>query len=128
MSNQTVPPVKETSKLNDFFDFKLMVFPVIVKIIYILGLISFTIGAGKAIIDWRGDDNVAYLLLLIPLVPIYAIVSHLLLEFAVVMFSILNVLREIRDMMAGNMAANRQYMVAMNQNNGAAPYSPTPMQ
>ena len=126
MSNQTVSSVKETSKMKDFFDFKLMVFPFIVKIIYILGLISFTFGMGKWLIDWS-DDKPAYLLLLILLVPIYAIVSHLLLEFAVVMFSILNVLRDIRDMLAGNMATNRQYMAAMNQNNSAAPYSPNPM-
>ena len=85
------------SAWSDFCNFRIMLFPQIIKILWFLGMIVSTLGGLFLIIGGisRGAWGSAGLGLLVLLFS--PIVTHLLLEFTMVPFSIMEILREIRD-------------------------------
>lgn len=94
------PP--KQSRFSEFINFKLMIFPFVVKIIYVLGCIGAVFGAlfsiGQVINNVRDGAFVAgYIIGTIFGTIAFFFVFHIFLEFLVVVFSILDVSREIRD-------------------------------
>lgn len=85
------------SAWKDFCNFKIMLFPMIVKWLWgLIFIFSFGLGSGQVILGiFHGPRSFILIgLLVILLTPI---VAHLLLEFILLPFSTLDVLREIRD-------------------------------
>ncbi|MBR7105199.1 MAG: hypothetical protein IKC65_09650 [Lentisphaeria bacterium] len=82
---------------NDFLSFKRNVFPVIVRFIYFVSILGCFIKGLSLIFSERG--SVAAGILVIILGPI---VFHLILEFLLLLFSILDVLIEIRNTLQEN--------------------------
>ena len=80
--------------LSDFIDFKIMIFPYIVKILYILSLLF--IYAAILFNNNTGSVAANFGILVLTFVPI-AFGVHLIFEFIILQFSILDVLREVRN-------------------------------
>lgn len=89
------------SSWHDFCSFKIMLFPQIIKFFWFLGLIASTLGGIVQIVlgiangSWQSAGLGLLVLIFSP------IVTHLLLEFILLPFSILEILREIRDSALG---------------------------
>ena len=75
---------------KDFFAFKLNIFPVIVRFIYILSVILCIYGG--IITCARGQAVLG-----IGMILLYPILIHLVLEFILLLFTMVDILREIRD-------------------------------
>ena len=83
-----------TKWLSDFIDFKIMIFPYILKILYVLSLL--VIYAVILFNNNTGSVAANFVILVVACIPI-AIVVHLIFEFIILQFSILDVLREVRN-------------------------------
>ncbi len=88
---------EKRSGWKDFCSFKIMLFPLIVKALWILGLVISTVGGLVQIIAGivNGSWGVVGIGLLVLILS--PLVTHLILEFILLPFSILEILREIRD-------------------------------
>ena len=113
--------------LKDFFTFKMMVFPVIVQLLYILSIISYVVAvlmlfvvketpSGDLIINAGG--LVFFVLSIIPAV----FILHVFFEFCVVLFSILDTLREIRNELM-HQSNNQAIQIDSAQRTSATAYS-----
>lgn len=88
---------EKRSVWKDFCSFKIMLFPQIVKALWILGVVVSTLVSisrmayGFSNGSW-GFVGVGFLILILS-----PLMTHLILEFILLPFSILEILREIRD-------------------------------
>ncbi len=80
--------------ITDLIDFKIMIFPFIVKFIYILTLV----GIYLAILSPGKNSNffLSFILFVVSCIPI-AFVVHIFFEFIMLAFAMLDTQREIRD-------------------------------
>lgn len=88
--------------LKDFFTFKMMVFPVIVQLLYILSIISYVVAVLMLFVvkETPSGDlkiNVGGLVFFVLSIIPAVFILHVFFEFCVVLFSILDTLREIRN-------------------------------
>ena len=94
-----VPPAPQNespSIVGDFLSFKINIFPMIIKIFYVLGSIACIV---LGITMWPGSPYAELPELILPLgiILLGPIVLHMLLEMTMLPFIIVDLLREIRD-------------------------------
>ena len=79
--------------IEDFFDFKIMIFPIILKVVYILVLLGSYIGI---LLNSHIPGVARVMILVLGAIPI-ALIVHIIFEFLMLPFSILDTLRQIRN-------------------------------
>ena len=83
--------------LKDFFAFKINIFPIIVKILFALVTIGLFIGGMKLSLNAAQDKNTNLILLGLGIAFLGPILLHITFELLLLLFSILDMLREIRN-------------------------------
>ena len=83
--------------LKDFFAFKINIFPIIVKILFALVTIGLFIGGMKLSLNAAQDKNTNLILLGLGIAFLGPILLHIAIEWMLLLYSILDMLREIRN-------------------------------
>ena len=118
---------RNPNALNDFFSFKIMVFPAIVKFLYIVSILVYIYYMWKYFVcpanyhgtrEPNGEHAVIFLITLLPAM----FVLHMIFEFFVVLFSILDTLLEIRNELM-HQSNNQAIQINTAQRTSAPAYS-----
>ena len=88
-----------TNPWADFFSFKLLLFPIFIRVLYVLSLIGWAIIFFLTIVNAMRSNGNSFGIGSFLLMLFGPIILHVIFEFLMVPFSMLDVQREIRDEM-----------------------------